>query len=617
MRFRPFRRALPIRTITKARTAAELHAERELNAALKDIGGEVERAFRRAVESLRSDIDMGALTSALRSGNLKRAEDIVGAASITERMGQGGKDSVLGQLSRALETGGESAARQLPSRIREPVGSLDLTNPEAIRYLRETRPSLIQEVSLSTQEAVREVLQRGMEEGLPAPRMAREIRNLVGLTQESASHVQNLRRQLETGVIDGQTPPWERRLSAAEARQARRLFDQENPSPEQIDALVTRYAEQLTDNRAKSIARTETHRAFEEGKQAIWDQAEQKGYLDKDTTRQFWLVTGDERLRESHKAIPGMNPKGVPLGGMFKTPFGDVTGPGDENPGLIGCFLPGTLVRGAFLAGLKARYSGDAIELVTARGLRLAVTPNHPVLTRAGFRRAGDIAEGDDLIANGDQVFNGSTGNIDEEDRPALIEDVFEALAKSGGARSLPVSSLDLHGDEMGMEGDVWQVGPDRILQRYALTSLGEKVPELDFVPPDITATLGVGGSGLDPYLESGLASPDGGMGFPYLVVPVGGGHHRPLDALRFGLGADLDSAFEEHSVNRSPGNPERFGKSIGRLTGVVSTDKIVSVRRFPFAGHVYDLQSTTGYLVAGGIIVSNCRCTVYLEVNE
>ena len=31
---------------------------------------------------------------------------------------------------------------------------------------------------------------------------------------------------------------------------------------------------------------------------------------------------------------------------------------------------------------------------------------------------------------------------------------------------------------------------------------------------------------------------------------------------------------------------------------------------KFDFTGHVYDLQSDTGTITAGGIIASNCRCS-------
>lgn len=330
-------RPQPRRPAFKARSPSELRSQRELQEALRSIGGEVERSFLRVIGRLRGRIDMAALTAAIRAGDLNRAERIVGASSLADSLATG-RGSVVDRLTEALRAGGESASSQLPPNVGGLVGSLDLTNPEAVRYLRETRPALIREVTTETQEAVRQVLERGMTEGLTAPRMAREIRGLVGLTRERASHVQNFRRQLETGEIGGGTPPWDRRLSAVEARQARALFDAPSPDPAKVDALVARYAESLTNRRAKDIARTETHRAFTEGKQALWEQGQELGYLDPGATRRVWIVTPDERLRASHRAIPGMNPRGVGLNEPFRTPWGrDVMGPGDDDENLIGC----------------------------------------------------------------------------------------------------------------------------------------------------------------------------------------------------------------------------------------------------------------------------------------
>jgi hypothetical protein len=38
-------------------------------------------------------------------------------------------------------------------------------------------------------------------------------------------------------------------------------------------------------------------------------------------------VTPDDRLRETHAAVPGMNPDGVALDGTFETPLGRSSGP--------------------------------------------------------------------------------------------------------------------------------------------------------------------------------------------------------------------------------------------------------------------------------------------------
>jgi hypothetical protein len=45
------------------------------------------------------------------------------------------------------------------------------------------------------------------------------------------------------------------------------------------------------------------------------------------------------------------------------------------------------------------------------------------------------------------------------------------------------------------------------------------------------------------------------------------------------------------------------------RFPALVAADQVVEVVDFQFAGHVYDLQSFGGWIVADGAFVSNCRC--------
>lgn len=239
-------------------------------------------------------------------------------------------------VTEAYIAGGSAGVAQIPKA--KIIASLDLTNPQAVEYLRTTLPTRIVEITEQTREAVRAILHTGFVEGIPAPKMARVIRNSVGLTTKQAQAVYNFRRQLETGMIGNGKAPWDRRLSASERAQARNMFYQASegkPAPvKQIDAIVDRYHESLVNRRSRNIARTESTRAFGAGKTAIWDEATRRGYLDPSTTRRRWIITPDERLREEHAAVPGMNKNGVGLNEPFMTPIGPVMGPRESgDPG--------------------------------------------------------------------------------------------------------------------------------------------------------------------------------------------------------------------------------------------------------------------------------------------
>jgi hypothetical protein len=56
----------------------------------------------------------------------------------------------------------------------------------------------------------------------------------------------------------------------------------------------------------------------------------------------------------------------------------------------------------------------------------------------------------------------------------------------------------------------------------------------------------------------------------------------------------------------------------------LISFDDVVEVRNFYSAGHVYDLQSDVGLIVAHdprfpttGIVTQNCQCTLVTELRE
>lgn len=334
------RRARRARRLGRTRgRRSDLVAARELNDALRRLAPSLQRVVSDALENAGNVVARRDTVRLLEAG--RTAEAVVTAqeaAAVSARLrGRGlppGRKSAIDLVAETLLEGGAAGQRIMPRNIGSLVGNLDLTNPEAVRFLQQTLPERIRLIDNQSRDSIRQSILRGVQEGRPPRVIARDIRDVAGLTPTMESWVDNLREQLETGRVGGSTPPWDRRISAAEAQRARRLFREEQPSRRQLDALVSRYAASLRNRRALNIARTETHRALIEGQKAIWSQAVDEGLLDPAEARQVWVVTPDERLREQHAAVPGMNPEGIPLGGMFETPIGPVAGPGQSgDPG--------------------------------------------------------------------------------------------------------------------------------------------------------------------------------------------------------------------------------------------------------------------------------------------
>jgi len=230
------------------------------------------------------------------------------------------------EITGAFKAGAAAGTKQLPPDIALRA-SLDLTNPEALRYLRTHIPTLIREVTDETMKAIQSTLVRGFSEGIPPVKMAREIRGVIGLTEKQAQAVANFREQLESGRMGVGQAPWDRRLSATERARAGRIFRAGGKTGPDVDALVSRYEQSLVNRRAMNISVTETNTAFGEGQDELWRQAEEQGLIDPTKTMEHWLYTKDEHTRKDHRRVPIDNPGGVMLGGFFRTVVGPVRGP--------------------------------------------------------------------------------------------------------------------------------------------------------------------------------------------------------------------------------------------------------------------------------------------------
>jgi hypothetical protein len=90
-----------------------------------------------------------------------------------------------------------------------------------------------------------------------------------------------------------------------------------------------------------------------------------------------------------------------------------------------------------------------------------------------------------------------------------------------------------------------------------------------------------------------------------------------PLDALGGTPAAEVNAG-----VRQCPGNGAAVHTTLQRegengLPLLVLADKLVEVWRVPFSGHVYNLQTATGWYIAGYIITHNCRCGIIYEAER
>ena len=426
------------------------------------------------------------------------------------------------------------------------------------------------------------------------------------------------------------------------------------------------------------------------------------------TARPFlmWDAINDSRTRPAHAAMDG-----------HIAPIDDAIWKTWTPPAGHNCFLPGTRVRGDFRIGLQAPYAGPAVEVSTRSGARLAVTGNHPVLTRYGWVAAQGIKAGDQLLRYGVEVDTAALAVEHDQQAPPTVEEVFDALGRQALGRAQR-SAFKLHGDAQFGEGEIHVAGadgelvhgfepvhqhgnehrqleaaddgvvhggmhPDRMAlsraqavdsglaqnslnvalrhpesvgndpraYRNKLINTGHDLLRL-FVaaicrsPRGGTLTLNSGAVVFHggPLCQRGLTAAAGGYAVSHKQAahgPAGDAGpcrkgllaracgvvgdqlgHVLRRALRPRLGARsadgvavlhraaLDAGIAQQTAEQAIAHGGLFQALTHGFPGQVSTDQVVGVRHFTFRGHVYDFETTQGWLAANGVIVSNCRCT-------
>ncbi|MCK5606634.1 hypothetical protein KAR91_32330, partial [Candidatus Pacearchaeota archaeon] len=113
-------------------------------------------------------------------------------------------------------------------------GSFSLVNVASVKAAKEFTAELVREVTEATKSGIRHAISEGIAEGKSMDKIARELKPMVGLTENQTRSVLNFRTDLEE----------KGKLSAAK-----------------IDKRTARFSEKVRTRRTKTIARTESGRA--------------------------------------------------------------------------------------------------------------------------------------------------------------------------------------------------------------------------------------------------------------------------------------------------------------------------------------------------------------------
>lgn len=258
-----------------------------LRAAVDRVEPRIKAQVERALKALQDAVPLSTLEQIIAAQDAYQLHALVGglgrnlqtAARSLEQVFRAGADAGRLQVGRGVTLRTRFSA----------------TNPLATKAAREQAAELVTNVTAQTRDAIRTVVARAFEDGIPPREAARLIKPLVGLTERQAGAVAGRYRDLVAGGLS---------RTAAQAQ-------------------AKAYAGRLRSQRALMIARTETIAASTKGQLAAWDEAVRNGQLSA-RARKVWITTADDRLCPRCAAMDG---KTAPLDGKFSGGLTGVGGP--------------------------------------------------------------------------------------------------------------------------------------------------------------------------------------------------------------------------------------------------------------------------------------------------
>lgn len=210
-----------------------------------------------------------------------------------------------------------------------------LDNPYTQGWLTQRTGELITNISDDARATVRSLVEQAWTDGIPPKQLANLIKPTLGLNEQQAAAVQRRYESTRQALEDG---------GMGSARAASVASER-----------VKDYADDLLDQRALNIARTETIAASTAGAQDAWNDAKDQGFLPDDSQREW--VASPEGLGACRYCV-ALDGQRVPFDEDFETDCPSVDGSINRPPLHVRCRCTVRLI----LPGLNDAQSLDDIR---------------------------------------------------------------------------------------------------------------------------------------------------------------------------------------------------------------------------------------------------------------
>lgn len=318
-----------------------------------------------------------------------------------------------------------------------------------------------------------------------------------------------------------------------------------------------------------------------------------------------WISMHDSKVRHTHKDADGQK---VHPGHPFRVGTSSMRRPGDVTAPIgewINCVVGSTQIAWPgqqAQAATRRTHEGTFVDVTTAGGHVLTVTPNHPVLTTLGYVPAQALRQGDHVLA-------GRPISPEVDQVPPSAEQCFGALRQTGIQQWVVGGGVNFHGDIPDSEVEiVWAnghlsspvgtQGGDPFL--VSLDKLSSPARVGDLVVPSLA----------DRDVTGGATAPSnmGGSGVGSALL-----ERQPAHADLVGTAAtsDGEANFLQPSHDQSPTDAEFAAHLENALSYGMSACEVVKVDLYTATHDVFNFHTSSNWYTANGIAVHNCRCTV------
>lgn len=204
------------------------------------------------------------------------------------------------QVRRSIAQSFRYSASTVPVPPSRAMGiSFDVLNPKVIDAVRHLETRVITTLQGEVRETVRAFAENALRDGIGPRTWAKQVRSVIGLAPNQLQEVENYRDALRG--LNGRT------LSSYSLRDQRydKLVKTGTITPTQVETAVGRYRKSRIALNAATNARTATVDALKLGQRLSWEDAADKGIVDRARLRRTWVGVMDTRERPEHRAMEG------------------------------------------------------------------------------------------------------------------------------------------------------------------------------------------------------------------------------------------------------------------------------------------------------------------------